>query len=76
MLRDEIIESNSNAHFYDTGNSPISIQWEPTEHASLFFLGSAYFNSACDIAENIINSERDNIKLDMWFLPCIFLVSA
>lgn len=73
MIRNELIELNSNNHFYVSGSSPVLIKWDKHEHESLYSLGTVYFNSAYYIADSIICSNRDNIKLDMWFLPCIYL---
>lgn len=73
MFKREIIELNVQEHFYDTGRLPVLIRWSSSEHASLYSLGSAYFKSAYYIAENIITGTRDNIKFDMWFLPCMYL---
>ena len=64
-----------NHSFYDIKNNPICIKWKGKSKIKedLFDLSEAYFECACDIFEEILEKADDNIKLDMWFIPGVYM---
>jgi hypothetical protein len=52
----------------------IEINWSKNISLDLLELSQHYFDSAMEICREIVyDSKNDNIKYDMWFLPCVYL---
>lgn len=68
----ELKEGNS---FYDKFGETIKIKWKGKQHKEidLYNLSEAYFFCAYEIVEEITENVHDNVKLDMWFLPGVYL---
>lgn len=64
-----------NHSFFDINNNPIQIKWKGKNkiEEDLFDLGEAYFYSAYEVFDEILDKTHDNVKLDMWFIPGVYM---
>lgn len=67
---------SENSSFYDIINETnnIKISWSKNIFNDQLNLSRYYFDSAYEICKEILDDNiNDNVKYDMWFLPCVYL---
>lgn len=62
-------------NFYEIKNSKltVNIKWSKNTKEDFANLAQNYFDCGYYLAKNIVQ-KKDNVKSDMWFLPCIYLL--
>lgn len=59
--------------FWKIDNDPISVSWNKDYVNNYLKLADEYYQAACSIANEILQSEHSNEKNDRWFLSDIFM---
>ena len=64
-----------NHSFFDINKNPVCINWKGKNkiEEDLYDLSEAYFYSAYEVFEEILDKIHDNVKLDMWFIPGVYM---
>lgn len=64
-----------NHSFFDINKNPVCINWKGKNkiEEDLYNLSEAYFYSAYEVFEEILDKIHDNVKLDMWFIPGVYM---
>ena len=59
--------------FFDIENQPYTIKWMHHIEEDLFDLSCSFYQAAYITTRDILSEPRDNVKMDMWFLPSVYL---
>ncbi len=64
-----------NHSFYDIKdeNYKVNVKWTKKYDCDYFSLASDFFICAHKVCENVVDSNHNIVKSDMWFLPCAYM---